>query len=199
MPSATQALSRRTLILGTLAAAAAATAPTAWASAANDALALLNSGEHLAIMRHALAPGTGDPPALRLDDCTTQRNLSNEGRAQATRIGERLREAGIAKARVFTSQWCRARDTARLLGYGPPEDLALLNSFFAARGDGPAQTRALRAWIAAVPLAPPVLLVSHQVNITALAEIFPASGEIVILRRGPAGALTVAGRIAAPG
>lgn len=185
-------ITRRALLGGAL-------ATLAHPAHADDApLALLADGSHLAIMRHALAPGTGDPAAFRIDDCTTQRNLSDQGRAQATQIGTRLRAAGITRARVLTSQWCRARDTARLLGYGPPDDLALLNSFFATRSGGPAQTRALRTWIAAAILDTPVLLVSHQVVVTALSEVFPASGEIVILRRHPTGALAVAGRVPTP-
>jgi phosphohistidine phosphatase SixA len=160
---------------------------------ADPALALLAQPGHLAIMRHADAPGGGDPGGFRLDDCTTQRNLGALGRAQATRLGHRLRAAGIGELHVLTSQWCRTRETARLLGFGPPEDLPTLNSFFADRAKGPAQTAALRAWIAAAPDRP-ALLVTHQVNITALTGIFPASGELLVLRRTPEGP-TVAARL----
>lgn len=168
--------------------------PFASPARAAELLGALASGEHLGIMRHAIAPGTGDPPGFRLEDCATQRILSDEGRAQARGIGARLRAAGIAEARVFTSQWCRARETAALLGLGPPEDLPALNSFFAERGEGTARTAALRAWIADVRLDRPLLLVSHQVNITALTGVFPAPGEIVLLRR-QGGGLAVAGRV----
>jgi broad specificity phosphatase PhoE len=72
----------------------------------------LASKGHFALLRHAIAPGTGDPPGFTLGDCDTQRNLSAEGRAQAERIGARLRENGIAAARVLSSQWCRCLDTA---------------------------------------------------------------------------------------
>jgi phosphohistidine phosphatase SixA len=151
---------------------------------ADEAAALLARPGHLGIMRHADAPGIGDPPAFRLDDCATQRNLGPRGRAQATLLGDRLREAGLRDPHVLTSQWCRARETARLLGFGPPDDLEPLNSFFAERAEGPARTAALRAWIAAAPDRP-TLLVTHQVNITALTGIFPASGEMLVLRRTP--------------
>lgn len=161
-----------------------------------SALALLGRGGHVGIMRHAIAPGGGDPPGLRLDDCATQRNLNEEGRAQAVRIGARLREAGIARARVLTSQWCRTRETAALLGFGAPKDLPILNSFFGDRGSGPAQTDALRAWLAADALDVPTLLVTHQVNITALTGVFPASGELLVLHRDH-GRLAVAARVAA--
>ncbi len=159
--------------------------------AAEDPLALLARPGHLAIMRHADAPGGGDPGGFRLDDCATQRNLGPLGRAQATRLGDRLREAGITHLRVLTSQWCRTRETARLLGFAPPEDLPILNSFFADRPAGPARTDALRAWIATA-VDEPTLLVTHQVNITALTGIFPASAELLVLRRAP---LTVAARL----
>jgi len=161
---------------------------------ADTPLALLARPGHLAIMRHADAPGGGDPGAFRLDDCTTQRNLGPIGRAQATRLGERLREAGIGQLRVLTSQWCRSRETARLLGVGPPEDLPILNSFFADRPAGPSRTEALRAWIADAALDRPTLLVTHQVNITSLTGIFPASAELLVLRREPAG-VAVAARL----
>ncbi len=162
---------------------------------AENPLALLARPGHLAIMRHADAPGGGDPGGFRLDDCTTQRNLGPIGRAQATHLGDRLRNAGIAQLRLLTSQWCRTRETARLLGFAPPEDLPILNSFFADRAEGPAQTEALHAWIAAAPLDQPTLLVTHQVNITALTGMFPASAELLVLRRAP---LTIAARLPPP-
>jgi len=163
------------------------------AARAEDSLALLAHPGHLGIMRHAIAPGGGDPPGFRLGDCTTQRNLGEDGRAQATLLGQRLRNAGIARASVFTSQWCRTRETARLLALGEPQDLPILNSFFADRAEGPTQTAALRAWIAAAALDQPTLLVTHQVNITALTDIFPESGELLVLR-SDAASLTVAAR-----
>lgn len=157
--------------------------------------AALRSGGHLIIMRHALAPGTGDPQDFVLDDCSTQRNLSEEGRDQARRIGARFREKGIATARVFSSQWCRCLETAALLGLGPVEPLPALNSFFRARERAEPQTRALKDWIAEQPLDAPLLLVTHQVNITALTDVFPASGEMLVLRRSGGGGLSVLGSI----
>src|SRR5688572_8580254 len=68
----------------------------------------LASGDHVVVMRHAIAPGTGDPQDFRIGDCSTQRNLSQAGRDQAARIGALMRKHGIAKARVHSSQWCRA-------------------------------------------------------------------------------------------
>src|SRR5688500_16468822 len=78
----------------------------------------LRTGRAAALLRHALAPGIGDPAEFRLDDCATQRNLSAAGRDQARAIGERLRAQGITQAEVYSSQWCRCLETARLLDLG---------------------------------------------------------------------------------
>jgi len=141
-------------------------------------------GRHVVLMRHATAPGVGDPPGYRLDDCATQRNLSDEGRAEARAAGDRLRAAGLAQARVFTSAWCRCRETATLLGLGPVALAPPLDSFFEATGEADRRTAALRAFIRerlSEDLTAPVL-VTHQVNITALTKLFPASGEMLVLR-----------------
>lgn len=157
----------------------------------------LRSGAHIALMRHAIAPGTGDPPGFKLEDCSTQRNLSDEGRAQATRIGARFRANGIEAARVLSSQWCRCLETARLLGLGPVEELPLLNSFFASSEQRDPRTQALRSWLAAHEFEAPLVLVTHQVNITALTGVYPASGEMVVIGRSETGEVTVAGTIGA--
>ena len=157
--------------------------------------AALRDGGHVALIRHALAPGTGDPAGFRVDDCATQRNLSPAGRAQARAIGERFRANGIGAAAVFSSQWCRCLDTARELALGEVTPFAGLNSFFAGRGDAAAHTRAARALIAERGHGPlPLVLVTHQVNISALSGVFPASGEIVVMRLD-GDTLSLAGRI----
>ena len=143
-----------------------------------------------AIMRHAEAPGTGDPPGFVLGKCATQRNLSEEGRAQAQRIGAAIRQHGIAVERVLSSQWCRAADTARMLGLGPVTPLPALNSFFAAPG---IEARATATTKGALVGQGKALLVSHQVNITALTGVFPASGEIVVFSLRPGGEVRVEG------
>jgi broad specificity phosphatase PhoE len=154
----------------------------------------LKSGDHVVLIRHAIAPGTGDPPNFRLGDCSTQRNLAESGRDQAKRIGERFRANGITAAHVFSSQWCRATDTARLLGLGTVEPLPLLNSFFQ-QGDARAQTRATRQWLAKRDLSQPTVLVTHQVNITSLTGVHPASGEMVVARSDAKGELKVVGTL----
>ena len=157
--------------------------------------AALRDGSAFALIRHALAPGIGDPDNFAVDDCTTQRNLSAEGRRQAAAIGERFRSNGIARADVFSSAWCRCRDTAELLALGPVTTLPALNSFFEYRERRGPQTAALREWLAAAPGDAPMVLVTHQVNISALTEVYTRSGEIVVARREADGTITVLGAL----
>lgn len=168
-----------------------------WASpglAAPELWQALRSGAAVALMRHAEAPGTGDPAGFRLDDCTSQRNLSAAGREQAARLGERFRSNGIAAAEIRSSAWCRCRDTASGLGLGPVQTDGALNSFFETPAAATESTAALRRLIATLPVGKPAVLVSHQVNITALTGIYPRSGEMVVLRRD---GLAVLGRLPA--
>lgn len=139
----------------------------------------------VALMRHALAPGTGDPPGFVLGDCATQRVLSDAGRAQARAAGAALRARGVTFDAVFAGRWCRVRDTAVLMDVGTVRETPALDSFFADRAEGPARTVEARALIDATPGR--LLLVTHQVNITALSGVTPASGEIVVLVPGPGG------------
>lgn len=118
---------------------------------------------------------------MRLDDCSTQRNLSDEGRAQARLLGQRLRAAGLDAALVYSSAWCRARETAELLSFGPVSHLPPLDSFFEDRRVAAERTAALRAFLNAGRDGPPCILVSHQVNITALVGVFPADAELMVL------------------
>ncbi len=150
---------------------------------------------HFALIRHALAPGTYDPPGYRLDDCSTQRNLSTEGRAQAVRIGDLFRGNGIAAARLFSSQWCRCTETATLLRLGEVTPQPLLNSFAQDRGRSSEQTQALIEWLGQQALSQPTVLVTHQVVISALSGISTGSGEIVVMRRQSEGALAAVGRL----
>lgn len=155
----------------------------------------LGTRDHFAIMRHALAPGTGDPDEFDLRDCRTQRNLSEEGREQARRIGARFRANGITTARIVTSQWCRCRETAELLGLGEVAEWPAINSFFRQAERRDPQTSELLDWLAENPANRPTILVTHQVNITALTGIFPASGEIVFFRLSHDREITVTGTI----
>lgn len=153
----------------------------------DEAMRALLAPGGVGLMRHARAPGVGDPPGMRLDACATQRNLSAEGRDQARRIGAALRAAGLRAAEVRSSAWCRAWETAELLDLGPARPLPALDSFFDDRGQQERQTAELRAYLDAGRDGPPRVLVTHQVNITALTGVFPVEGEIVVLRPGPDG------------
>ena len=157
----------------------------------------LANGGHVALMRHAEAPGIGDPAEFDLDDCGTQRNLSEQGRVQAKAIGDRFRANGIAAAQVQSSQWCRCLETARLLDLGTVQPNPALNSFFRDDAKEAERTAAARALIrnqAGTASNGPLLLVTHQVNITALTGVFPASGEILVVKPSADGIETI-GRI----
>ena len=164
--------------------------------AGTDPWAAIRVPGHVALIRHALAPGSFDPAGFRLDDCSTQRNLSAEGRAQAARIGGQFRTNGIASAAVHSSQWCRCLETATLLGLGPVTPQPLLNSFVQDAAQAARQVPAVKAWIAGLALDRPTVLVTHQVVITALSDVYPGSGEIVVLRREAGGGLATVGRVA---
>ncbi len=142
---------------------------------------LLRDGKAVLLMRHALAPGVGDPANFKLGDCTTQRNLSAEGRAQANAWNTYLIKNGITRARIFSSQWCRTLDTARTINMGTVEPLVALNSFYEGHFNEAELVPAARKFANELEPGLPIILVSHQVNIQALSGIFPASNEAVIV------------------
>jgi broad specificity phosphatase PhoE len=155
----------------------------------------LDEGGYVIMLRHATAPGVGDPENFRLGDCTTQRNLSDEGRAQARRLGERLR-TGVDAAAVYSSQWCRCLDTAELLDLGKVQELPALNSFFARPADRATNLDALRRFLAGLAEdGPPVILVTHQVKISAVTGRSAASGEAIVLEVDGTGRPPVVGTI----
>lgn len=164
----------------------------------NSAWQAWRGGKALLLMRHTLAPGTGDPAGFVLQDCNTQRNLSSEGQQQAKRWGALLRQQHSGDITVYSSQWCRCLDTARLMGLTPPTSLPVLNSFFAGRGDGDKQTQALVQQFGTAQTAQPTVLVTHQVNFTALTGIFPRSGEAAIVALPLTQPATVLARINTP-
>lgn len=158
-------------------------------------LGRLNNGGYVIMLRHANAPGFGDPSGFNITDCSTQRNLDAAGREQARRIGERFRAAGVTRAAVYSSQWCRCLDTARLMELGPVRELASLNSFYERPEDRDPNIRALRVFINSLPIdGPPVFLVTHQVTISAITGSGAASGEAVILKLRNDGTPRVVGR-----
>lgn len=163
------------------------------APADDVAFGLLQEPGAVLLLRHALAPGIGDPPGFLLGDCSTQRNLSEAGREQARTLGNRLRAAGIHEARVYSSRWCRCVETGQLLDLGPVQPMAALDSFFQQRGETASRTAAVRAFLQDLPPGPPVVLVTHQVNISALTGEFAGSGEGVVAALGSDGSLRVLG------
>ncbi len=155
--------------------------PHARADAIADAI---RGGGVALLVRHATAPGTFDPEGFKLDDCSTQRNLSVEGREEARRIGAELKRRGLIPGEVLTSQWCRCRDTATL-AFGAARDWPALNSFIRARDSGPKQIAEVLARIAKIkPGDKPLVLVTHQVMVTALTGVYPQSGEVVVVAGG---------------
>jgi phosphohistidine phosphatase SixA len=163
------------------------------------ALAVLRSGRHVALMRHAEAPGTADPPGFRIEDCATQRNLSAQGRADAAAIGARLREARVRIDKILSSPWCRCRDTAALMDLGPVELAETLGNPVILREQRQALADGTRALVDAWRGDGTLLIVTHGATIQALTGMHPASGEIFIVpRRSGAASLPVLGRISVP-
>jgi phosphohistidine phosphatase SixA len=180
---------------------AAAVALLALPARADEAAAwaALRQGGHVALIRHeATEPGIGDPPGYRLEDCGTQRNLSAQGRENARRLGERLRAGGVTVEKVFTSPWCRCRDTA-MLAFGRADDWDALSSFFDDRAREPKLTERVKNRIGTYSTRKPagtVVMVTHNVNILALTRESVGQGEIVVVRPDGCCGLKVVGRIA---
>jgi phosphohistidine phosphatase SixA len=183
------------LCLALLPAAAGAAASTA------DAWPELAQPHTIVLFRHATAPGMGDPPEFKLNDCTTQRNLNDAGRAEARKLGEQFRVRKIAVGAVLTSQWCRTRETARLSfaergDAASVKDEPAFNSSFLAPADiSDAQTAQARAVLARWRGPGALVVVSHQVNITALTGVYPSSAEGVVVRPAADGSLKVLGSV----
>jgi broad specificity phosphatase PhoE len=161
------------------------------AASADEAIwALLKSGGQVVIMRHAAT--VPNVPDTLGPGCSTQRNLSETGREDARRIGAAFRAQGIAVEDVRASVWCRCMDTARL-AFGTVTNWPALNSIFRDRSREAAQTREVRELIRGHS-GGTLVLVTHQVNITALTGLYPDEGEMLVLTPRGEG-FVVAGRI----
>jgi phosphohistidine phosphatase SixA len=161
------------------------TVEVAGADDAADAWKALRAGGHVALMRHADAPGgVGDPPGFRVEDCATQRNLSEKGRADAEKIGSQLRGEGIAFEKILSSPWCRCIDTARLLNLGTVETEATFGNVVVLKDQRQTLTTGARALIARWTAGGNLLVVTHGANIQALTGVWLASGEIVVVKGG---------------
>jgi phosphohistidine phosphatase SixA len=167
------------------------------ALAANEALwELLRGGGQILLMRHATTtPGVGDPPGFRLDDCATQRNLTEAGRQEARRIGAVFRDRGIPVGRVLSSRWCRCMETARL-AFGRAEHWPALDSNFEDRHREPERTAAIRGRASQRVENGNLILVTHGTNIAPITGSQPAPGEFFILTPEGGGRFRVAGRLA---
>lgn len=155
-----------------------------------------DGGGRVLMIRHARAPGSGDPAHVTVGDCATQRNLDDAGRAQAREIGAWLRGRGVSHARVFSSQWCRCLDTAALLDLGPVTELPALNSFYERPHDREPNLRRLRAFLAGLPVdGPLVILVTHYVTIAGLTGEHMPSGGGVLLQLAGEGAYEVVAQL----
>ena len=167
-----------------------------FAAQADDALwQLLRGGGQVLFIRHATTtPGVGDPEGFRLDDCTTQRNLSDAGRAEALRLGDAFRARGIPVDRVVSSPWCRCVDTARLAFGRVDEKWTALSNLFGRAANAPAQVKAMRPRIAAFRGKGNLVLVSHGSTASALTGLAPLQGEVLVLTPRGDG-FVVAGRL----
>jgi broad specificity phosphatase PhoE len=157
----------------------------------------VQGGGHVLFIRHALTtPGFGDPEGFRLEDCATQRNLSEEGRAQAKRLGEALRSRDVPIGEVLASPWCRCIDTAQL-AFGKAKTWPALANLHARHRNADKQVRAMRPRIAAHRGKDNLVLVSHGSTALALSGEHPAMGELLVLKPQATG-IRVVGRLALP-
>jgi phosphohistidine phosphatase SixA len=168
----------------------------AWASFvqanASELAEALQKPDHVLLMRHALAPGVGDPAGYTLQDCKTQRNLDAKGRVQAQKIGRWLKAHGVNEALVFSSAWCRCKHTAENLAFGAPVLEPSLNSFFDDMRQGPQSKLSLQKFISSQLVSKgnkALILVTHHVNIAEFMGENVGSGDMVLVRVNSAGQL----------
>ncbi len=159
------------------------------------AWAALRQGGVVALMRHGEAPGVGDPPGWRLDDCATQRNLSEDGRADARAAGARLRAERISVTRVVSSPWCRCLETAKLVDVGPVQVETTFANAFLLRDRRDALREGGRALVAAWRGPGVLLVVTHGENIQALTGRTPATAEVVVVAARADGTLREIGAL----
>jgi phosphohistidine phosphatase SixA len=156
----------------------------------------MKAGGHILMIRHALAPGRGDPANFRIGDCSTQRNLDDRGRKQAKAIGDWLHSRGIISARVYSSQWCRCLETAELLEMGSVAELPALNSFYELTQDREPNLKALRTFITQQSSdGVLIILLTHFVTISAITNEAVSSGEGVLLELNEDAPYEVIGRL----
>jgi phosphohistidine phosphatase SixA len=159
--------------------------------------ALLAQGGQVVLIRHAVTTsGVGDPPGMRLDDCATQRNLTEEGRRDARRVGEAFRARGIAVERVRSSPWCRCLETARL-AFGAAEPWVALGNLFGRPEKRDEQVRLMQAEVGQPRAGGTRVLVSHGSTISALTGVGLDPAEMLVVTPRGEGRFAVAGRLRA--
>ncbi len=141
----------------------------------------LEDGGKLIFIRHAYAPGSGDPSNFNLNDCSTQRNLSEEGREQAAYIGEFFRNKKIKIDKVLSSEWCRCKETS-LIAFSNYQTKKFLNSFYSSKfaKNKKSQMINLKRYINSWKSDKNLVLVTHYVVISEVLDYAPSSGEVVI-------------------
>jgi phosphohistidine phosphatase SixA len=168
-------------------------------AAAEDLWAALREGGLVVMIRHTITtPGVGDPAGFRLDDCATQRNLTDAGRADARQIGAAFRARGVDVGPVLSSRWCRCLETARL-AFGRAEPWPALDNLHGRREREAEQTAAVKERIAGHRGPGNLVLVTHGSVVLPATGIHPAPGELVLLRPAGAGGFTVLGRLQVAG
>jgi len=163
------------------------------------AWAALAGGGHIALIRHGNAPPGygGDPPGFRFDDCKTQRNLDDKGRAQGKALGEAFRSHGVRVDRVLSSPVCRCMDTASLMAVGNVESsYALVPD----RDPNRLRFRELKDIVSSWRGPGTLVLVSHGFTIEPLVGINPEQAEVVVLKPTPGSGngASIVGRIPPP-
>ena len=141
----------------------------------------LEEGGKLIFIRHAYAPGSGDPDNFNLNDCSTQRNLSKEGQRQAKYIGEFFRNNKVKIDKVLSSEWCRCKETAKI-AFKNFSTNSFLNSFYSSKfaKNKDKQVKALKEYIKKFKSDKNLVLVTHYVLISEILNYGPSSGEIVV-------------------
>ena len=138
-------------------------------------------GGKLIFIRHAYAPGSGDPKNFNLNDCSTQRNLSDDGRKQAQRIGEFFTKNKIEIDKVLSSEWCRCKETAKI-AFKNYSTNSFLNSFYSSKfsKNKDKQVKAFNYYIKNLESKKNLIFVTHYVFISEVLNYGPSSGEIVV-------------------
>ena len=142
---------------------------------------ILKKEDNIIFIRHATAPGNGDPPNFNILDCSTQRNLSKDGELQASKIGKFFKKNDIKITKVLSSEWCRCKDTAKI-AFGSYETKNFLNSFYEERFSKNKEKQILdfRKFIKNWDYSGNLVLVTHYVVISDILDLATNSGEIVI-------------------